>query len=270
MNTSVPSFVPYIGITDFMSRLQTQAMLDRFSQASKNQLVPHRLMVGVMMSYKTLHGKETKWSEAFPPNGEVANIFIRHPLAFNTLHYADYDKVDFFNSLVHAISSWGGDNIDAVQLDMIWPEPADVANVIHATRKQIKVILQVGKNAMEQANNDPLEVLTRLRDYEGAIDGVLFDKSMGQGKIMDVTELLRHVEMAYEQLPWLRVAVAGGLGPTTVQIAEPLIARFPNISIDAQGKLRPSGSALDPIDWSLAETYLRRAIELFDKHCLPD
>ncbi|MDP3727618.1 MAG: hypothetical protein Q8R35_03195 [bacterium] len=257
------SFGPYIGITDFTTRSETGAMLTCFERLAARR-VPHKLMPGVMMSYKTLRGKETKWSRVFPRKEVVASIFVRHPLAFNTLHYADYDGADVFNSLVEAIF-WGGIDIDALQLDMIWPDPGIIANAVHASRKAISVILQVGKNALEEARNEPEEVLRRIQDYLGAIDGVLFDKSMGRGRLMDAGALLGYVQLVRNSTN-LRVAVAGGLGPATMSAVEPIIKEFPDTSIDAQGKLRPSGSALDPIDWSMAAEYLQIAVSLFEKH----
>ena len=259
------SFLPYIGITDFMTRNQALEML-AFYQTLITSKIPHKLMVGVMMSYKTLHKLETKWTNAFPKSADVMRIFADHPLAFNTLHYADYTNTDVFNSLSQAIF-YGGVNINALQLDMVWPEPADVADAVHAASgKCISVILQVGKNAMADANDNPREVVRKLEDYTDVIDGVLFDKSMGQGKPMDTAVLMEYVIAVYEHLPKLRVAVAGGLGASTMEVAEPLISHFPDISIDAQGRLRPSGSALDPIDWELAKKYLEEAVKLFTKH----
>lgn len=258
------SFLPYIGITDFTTREQTLGMLDYFQMVSRFNM-PHKLMVGVMMSYKTLNGMETKWSKAFPPNNQIADIFVQHPLALNTLHYADYTNSDVFNSLGRAISL-GGIDIDALQLDMVWPHPGDVMNAVHASRRRVSVILQVGKNAMEEANNDPREVIDRLNDYTDVIDGVLFDKSMGQGKPMDPDVLVDYVAAVYEHIPKLRVAVAGGLGPTTMGIVEPLVSLFPDISIDAQGRLRSSCNALDPIEWNLAEMYLEEAVRLYSKY----
>lgn len=260
------SFAPYIGITDFMTRDQTLEMLEYFHAVSRFNM-SHKLMIGVMMSYKTLHKLETKWTKAFPRSADVSTIFADHPLAFNTLHYADYTNTDVFNSLSQAIF-YGGVGMKAIQLDMVWPKPEDIANAVHASRRCISVILQVGQNAMLEANDDPSEVLKRLEDYTDVIDGVLFDKSMGQGKPMDAEVLTGYVEAVYEHLPNLRVAVAGGLGPDTMHVAEPLISRFPDISIDAQGRLRQSGSALDPIDWNLANKYLEEATKLFTKHKL--
>jgi len=264
MNSNHTSFVPYIGITDFMTREQTLSALALFqSLASGN--IPHKLMVGVMMSYKTLHSLPTKWTNAFPANAEVADIFVDHPLAFNTLHYADYTSTDVRDSLTKAIGH-GGSNINALQLDMVWPEPADIADAVVASGKRVSVILQVGQNAMAEAGDSPSEALKRLEDYAYVIDGVLLDKSMGQGKVMDVGVLLEYAEAIYKHMPNLRVAVAGGLGPVTTNVVEPLVSRFPDLSIDAQGRLRPSGSALDPIDWALANKYLEEAIKLFTKH----
>lgn len=60
----------------------------------------------------------------------------------------------------------------------------------------------------------------------------------------------------------LGIVATGGLGPEGIGLVEPLVEEFPDISINAQGRLRPSGSALDPIDWDVAKTYLVRALEL--------
>lgn len=255
---------PYIGITDFMSAEQSLAMLKLFSVIIDGK-IPHKLMIGVMMSYKTLHGLDTKWTPAFPLKERVSGVFVRHPKAFNTLHYADYTNTDVFDSLTRAIS-YGGINIDAIQLDMIWPDPDEVANAVHSSRKAISVILQVGTNAIADAGETPQAVVDRLEPYDGIIDGVLLDKSAGTGTAMNAETLLPFIEAIYQQKPWLKIAVAGGLGPATMHLAEPIIAQYPGMSIDAQGRLRPSGSALDPIDWSLAETYLMNAVSVFRRY----
>ncbi len=266
MKTSPAPFSPYIGITDFMTHKQSATMLSTF-QAMTEETVPHKLMVGVMMSYKTLNHLETKWSTVFPKAEEVKDIFIAHPLAFNTLHYADYTNTDVPTSLAKAIF-YGGKNLNALQLDMVWPSPQDIEEAFNllADVGRVPVILQVGTKAMEQAGDKVAHVISRLVDYADIIDGVLFDKSMGQGKPMNPEVLMPYVEAVYKYIPGMRVSVAGGLGPTTTQIVEPLISKFPDISIDAQGRLRPSGSALDPIDWSMAEEYLQKAVGLFKKY----
>ena len=55
------------------------------------------------------------------------------------------------------------------------------------------MILQVGKEAIEQSNNDPQEVVRRLLAYQGTIQHVLLDKSMGKGLGMDAEALIPFV-----------------------------------------------------------------------------
>lgn len=252
---------PYIGITDFLNFEQVQGMLQAF-----NAHRPHGsnrvLHVGVMMSYKTLHGIPSKWSDIFPPKERIAEIFSSDE-TYNCLHYADYENnPELWRSLGMAIS-YSGIGIRAIQLDMTWPDPGEVAHGIHASRKQVEVILQVGKDAIEEVGNSPQGVIERLSDYEGVIHRVLLDKSMGMGVGMDATGLIPFVQAIKQQFPELGIVTAGGLGPKTMHLVKPLVDMFPEISIDAQGRLRPSGSILDPIDWAIAGEYLAKAHEIF-------
>jgi hypothetical protein len=252
---------PYIGITDFTDFEQVREMSRVFS-AHRPQGSNRVLHIGVMMSYKTLHGIPSKWQNAFPPKEQIADIFSSDEV-YNCLHYADYDNSpDLWESLAEAIS-FGGIGIHALQLDMPWPDPGEVANGVHASRKQIEIILQIGKNALDEVGNDPQAVVERLGDYEGIIHRVLLDKSMGKGLGMDADGLIPLAQAIKKGFPALGVGAAGGLGPETIQLVEPLVKAFPDLSIDAQGRLRPSGNALDPIDWGMAGNYLVKAQQLF-------
>jgi len=251
--------VPYIGITDFMTYGQVERMLAVF-KANVRPGQHRRLHVGVMMSRKTLYGLETKWSKAFPLKEAIADIFGSSE-TMNCLHYADYDAVDVSESLARAIS-FGGDGLNALQLDMIWPNPKHVARAVNSSGKKLEVVLQVGKDAIEQADNDPEKIVAKLQEYVGVAHHVLLDKSMGKGLGMDAEGLIPFAQAIRDTFPDLGIVAAGGLGPESIGLVEPLAKDFPDISIDAQGKLRPSGSALDPIDWDMAEVYLIRALGL--------
>lgn len=252
---------PYIGITDFTSLEQVIRMLEVFwkHKLSGSQ---RELHVGVMMSFKTLNDIETKWSKAFPPKEAIADIFRQYDNdAYYCLHYADYDRNTKSTDLAHALE-YAGPLVSAIQLDMPWPDPGMVASAIHMSGKQVEVILQVGKNAIEEAKNDPAEVVRRLEAYEGIIHRVLLDKSMGRGLGMDAVGLIPFAQAIRGRFPNLGLVAAGGLGPDSIGLVEPLVKEFPDLSIDAQGKLRPSGNALDPIDWDMAGTYLVNALKL--------
>ena len=258
--------VPYVGITDFLKFKQVEAML-KVLKKHRRLGSKRKLHVGVMMSYKTLHDIPSRWSQVFPPKETIRDIFasgFQSVDVYHCLHYADYDRNHgLWKSLSRAIS-YGGIGIHALQLDMPWPDPAQIASGVHASRKQIEVILQVGKDAIEEAGNDPEMVTQRLEDYEGVIHRVLLDKSMGKGVGMDASALLPFASAIRTRFPNLGLVVAGGLGPETMHLVEPLVEKFPDVSIDAQGRLRASGSALDPIDWDIARRYLTKALAVLD------
>ena len=245
----------YIGITDFENATQVWEMLS---------IVPieHRrsLMVGVMTSYKTLNGLPTKWAKVWPPKEDLAYIFVDHPKALNTLHWADYEGKTTKHDL-HVAVKFCGENLRAIQLDMIWPDPAFCLYLEHECG--IPVVLQIGGDAFEEVDNDVSALLRRLAGYNGTISGVLLDKSMGKGKGLNADFLRPFIKGISREYPDLHIAVAGGLGPDSLHLVRPLMNEFSDLSIDAQGQLRDSGNALDPINWLRAGNYLFEAISMF-------
>src|ERR1700722_8076434 len=137
---------PYIGITDFTDFNQVQAMSAIFRvhlPSSSNR----KLHVGVMTSYKKLHDIPSRWQNAFPAKEKFADIFASDEV-YNCLHYADYDNnPELWKSLVEGISLSGG-GINALQLDMIWPDADEIARATYRfPRQHIEVIHQIGKTA---------------------------------------------------------------------------------------------------------------------------
>ncbi|MCA9354600.1 MAG: hypothetical protein KC877_03725 [Candidatus Kaiserbacteria bacterium] len=255
------SHMPYIGITDFTSPEQVRDMLGFMDDLTfSDPLFDRVLHVGVMMSRKTLMGIETKWAKAFPPKENIARIFS-YPEAYNCLHYANFDySTGIEDELVRALS-YGGENLRAIQLDMTWPDPDNVHKAMHRTGKNIEVIMQIGKKAQAMCGDDPKRVAEYLDRYTGVVDRVLLDKSMGMGLGMDAMAMLPFLREISERIPQLQLVVAGGLGPTSLHLLDPVLAEFPRISFDAQGKLRPSGDALnEPLDWHYVRSYLYQAI----------
>ncbi|MFH1047029.1 MAG: hypothetical protein V1738_01900 [Patescibacteria group bacterium] len=190
------------------------------------------------------------------------DIFTRHHRVLNCLHYADFDGLDVIVNLIHA-THFGGPNLDALQLDMIWPD-IDALWYFRDLRTDLKIILQVNAHALDQLDNDPEKVALLIEQYSPAINYVLLDKSMGRGLGLDAAALLPFCRAIRACTPELGLTVAGGLGPDTLQLIQPLIEEFPDISIDAAGQLRANGSSLDPIDWPRAAQYLKQAVKLLD------
>lgn len=252
---------PYIGITDFTKFEQVKEMLKIFN-THRLPNSKRRLHVGVMMSHKTLNGIETKWSKVFPRAETIADIFYSGE-TMNCLHYADYSRDDQFlwRDLSSAIN-WFGIGGNAIQLDMVWPNPDQIRDGIRFSRKPPEVILQVGDASLEAIKDDPQRLVQKLREYGNNISRVLLDRSMGHGLEMNASRLLVFIRAIKKDLPWLGIGVAGGLGPDTLHLLEPIVKEFPDISIDAQGRLRPSHSTYDPVDWKMAGEYLVKAIRM--------
>ncbi len=252
---------PYIGICDF----ETSEQIMHFSKmmSARSSLLSDRLMMaGVMISRKTLNGIPSKWAAVWPPKEKLCDIFARHHRALNCLHYADFDGKDVLVNLILACT-FGGPNLDALQIDMIWPDREALWD-FRDIRSDLKIVLQVNSRAMALQDDDPEKVALLIEQYSPAINYVLLDKSMGRGRGMDAGALLPYCRAIRTCTPEIGLAVAGGLGPDSLHLLGPIIEEFPDVSIDAQGQLRKSGSSLDPIDWSRAEKYLHDAMTIFE------
>lgn len=128
-------------------------------------------------------------------------------------------------------------------------------------KKNVEVILQIGSKALALIGEEPETIVGMLESYEGVIDRVLLDKSGGRGVGMDSEWLIPMAGAIRERFPDLGLVVAGGLGPETTNLIGRIPELFLKMSYDAQSKLRPSGSALDPVDWEMAAVYLIEMIK---------
>ncbi|EKE21778.1 MAG: hypothetical protein ACD_7C00126G0002 [uncultured bacterium] len=253
---------PYVGITGFETIGQVNTMLDVFERSQKELLNPikYKLMIGLMISYKTLNDIPSKWSSIWVPKENIKHLFIEHPLACNALHYADYDGKTETKHLVSAVG-YGGRDIHALQLDMIWPSD-EMLSELKKEYPKIDIVLQVSTPALAQVEDDPSRLIKRLEEYEGLIDFVLLDKSMGRGKRMDALGLIPFVDGIINSMLSLDITFAGGLGPDTLHLGQLLVNKYSGLSIDAQAQLTLTGNAMDPINWTRAAKYLYKALKM--------
>lgn len=251
---------PYIGITDFETIRQVEQMIDVFDKAQEKypSSISRKLMIGVMISYKTLNNISSRWSAIWVKKELIKFLFINNPSVYNTLHYADYKGNTNSEHLLRA-TEYGGENIQSLQLDMIWPSVEMLAE-FKKERPEIDLILQVGKPAFKQINNDPAQLVRQLKRYESIIEFVLLDKSMGQGKAMNANELLIYFKAIIDSGINISLAGAGGLSPKNVKIAQPLFDYHKRMSVDAQTGLKTNYNLEEPTNWSMATEYI---VELF-------
>jgi hypothetical protein len=255
---------PYIGITDFTDSSQILAMAKVFSE-KKPTKSKHMLQAGVMMSQKTLNDLPTKSAAFYPKNEEVAGVFgsvsAIYPSVYTCLHYEDQDYMTGYRDLLKAVG-YAGPYLDAMQLDMTWPNPAMISTLLRAHSRPVEVILKIGKFALESELNDPDRIVRSVAEYMEITGGpvihrVMLDRSGKGFDPIKANELLPHLRTISKEFPTLGLGVAGGLGPRTVDLVQPVLEEFPDVSVDARACLRShTPNVMFPIDWELASLYV--------------
>lgn len=243
----------YIGVTGFMSRAEVNEALAMVPQRSTR-----RLMVGVLMNSKTLAGQQNKRSGRYPKKGVVADIFVNDPRTLNLIHYnTDYPET-LLTQLVK-ITKLASPHIDGFQLNMAWPPISQLEDYWHAYPEKF-LLLQVGDEAMTQ-----VESMERFTELIGAylpmIDAILIDPSGGKGKPLDAVKGADYLRAVREYYPTLGIGIAGGLGPETLHLLNPLVKKFPELSIDAESLLR-TPKPEDALCLDAMQTYLNGAFRM--------
>jgi len=251
---------PYIGITGLMSFGDALHVLKALSTNTKRLV-----MVGVLASLKTMSGFQNKWPNRYPAMDKIARIFPKHPLALNLIHYNTKEPETLVRQLAE-MTVIGGENLDGFQLNIAWPAVATLKRY-HEMRQRYRemyskkqIVLQIGGHAFEMVNHSPDELATRVAEYDGVVEYVLLDPSGGYGKPLDPERARDYLLALKAKNLGIGLGVAGGLSPTTLNLIEPLAKEFPDLSIDAEGRLRTQD---DHLDLSAASEYLRKALVMF-------
>lgn len=222
---------PYVGITGFMSQNEIQSVLDSMPKDS-NRL----LMVGVLASQKTLRGEKNKWPNRYPRVGNIGDIFFRDSRTLNLIHYNTKEPESLAEQL-DEMTRLGGQNLEGFQLNLAWPS-RDAIIAYHKVCGGKFIVLQVGGKAFEMVNHSPKELAERVSWYEHVVDYVLLDPSGGYGVPFDTNKARIYLEALRGYNLDIGLGVAGGLSPTTLNLVQPLLSDFPDLSWDAEGKLR--------------------------------
>ncbi|MBI1984885.1 MAG: hypothetical protein HYS60_02110 [Candidatus Wildermuthbacteria bacterium] len=216
-------------------------------------------MIGVLASLKTMRGIQNKWPNRYPAMDKIAGIFPDHPLALNLIHYNTKEKDTLGDQLV-AMTEFGGTNMHGFQLNIAWPS-LDVLREYRKEHATKQIVLQVGEHAFEMVNHSPEQLALRVAEYDGMVEYVLLDPSGGYGKPFDPALARDYLLALKAQNLGMGFGVAGGLSPTTLDLVRPLAKEFPDLSIDAEGRLR---TPEDHLDLGVASDYLRVALSVFN------
>ncbi len=266
----------YFGVCDVLSPEQSRAMAEELRRNRKDP--DRKVMIGVMAGHFSLRPDEPDPGDqrsVFPSRDEMSGGFTDDPDVLNTVHFADLYRPREVQTLLddlELVVQYGGENLHAIQLDVTWPNPGEIDR-FKERHPDVAIILQLGKFAFEEAENDPQNMVDLLREYGDSIDFALLDLSMGKGKSMESEGLLPLLRLIRQKLPGLGLAVAGGLGPDSMDVLEPIAKEFPDISIDAQGRLKPANAAVDalghmvstaPADLERANRYIEISSAMLD------
>jgi len=229
---------PYIGVSAVMFNATARVLLEVFELSSR------QLMIGTVASFKTLQGRLNSLPHKFPPMLKMASIFPDDPRAFNLIHYNTRDFDTLFQQLAQ-VTIFGGSNLHGLQLNLVWP-PADALRAYREAHPEMKLVLQIDQSALDEIDQDTAALARRLRnDYHGLIDAILLDQSRGRGIRMDTAESREYLHAIQDHWPELGLGVAGGVGPDTLHLVEPLFDEFSNLSTDVESEIRDDDDHLD-------------------------
>lgn len=218
----------------------------------------HQLMIGVMVSAKTLAGEKHSKPNQFPEVDDVADFFPPHRRTVNLIHFNSKDKAPaiWVNDFLR-LKTIGGRNCDGVQINIPWPAP-------HALQCFVgkRVVLSLGHEAQRFANHDPNRVVSLLEEYveTEVITDVLLDTSEGKGITLNPSLVEPYLHAIRGAYPSLGIGTAGGLCSEVMGKMRNLAHTFPNLSIDATTRLRTPD---DHLNIDAMQKYLRTASNLF-------
>jgi len=246
----------YIGVSGLTRREDADALL------ASIDLTPSDgpdLMVGVLVSAKTVTGALSHRPKRYPTIDEVSAIFPRHVRALNLVHYATEEPDTLGDQLVAHTRRLDSTVLHGFQINVTWPDPKELEKH-YAACGRWHMVLQIGPAALREVDDDPREIARRLGCYGGLIDRVLFDGSGGEGVPLDPDRLRPMLTETLLRMPDLGIGIAGGLGPWSLHLAAPLVREFPDLSLDAESALREH--VTDEYFPAAAHEYLMQSLHL--------
>ncbi len=243
---------PYIGITGFMKAIEVFNLVKLIPTLSSRLL-----MVGILASSKTLRGIENNWPNRYPKVENIRNIFIDHFSVMNLIHYNTKEQKTLLEQL-RALTEISEANLDGFQLNIAWPSPA-VLEKYRSEFPAMTIVLQIGNHAFEIVDHSPEQLAEKVKEYIGLADYILLDPSGGYGKPFDTKKALEYLTALKKRKLDIGLGVAGGLSKDSLNLVEPLILKFQDLSIDAEDHLRDNEDNLN-LEW--ASAYVQKALKL--------
>ena len=274
---------PYLGITGPVTREEVDALCKEFSDANyknysiQNHSTPnppapnqptHLLMLGFLVSYKTLHGQTTTNRRYFSIEQISKLVTGLPPSVLPMIHYNSREMetlaeqvTKIFDEATEA-GMYATGLCRALQLNIVWPNAAQVGEIKNKF-PAMRLVFQASQKAME--GRTPTEIAEGIRSYGDVFSYVLIDPSGGKGIEFDIQHSLAVYNTVRNKLPDLTVGFAGGFTGDNVterveQIAQRIGTKY--FCIDAEGGLRDKITPEygdDVLNLTKARAYIRNA-----------
>ncbi len=244
--------VPYVGVTGIYTGEVVRKLLKQ-----KPSYIESLLKIGVLVSSNS----SVRFPLRYPKEEAIKNIFQESKDVLNIIHLHMNNQSGLLYRL-EELTQIAGENLHGFQLNMVWPNPRVIKSYL-VKHPEKKIILQVNSKLLNLVNFDPVLLAEKLKNrYEEIINYVLFDQSMGNGKQLDSKVTISYLKEIAKELPCVGLVVAGGLYANNLHLIYEISNLFPDISIDAEGKLRDP--EYDHLDVFKAEMYVRKGFEYLD------
>lgn len=257
---------PYIGVTGIMSRNDYIHVAMPFNMGHNT----HQLMAGILVSSKTKNGMPNKYPNRYPPIESVASLIPTGLDSLNLIHYSTDNPERLAEEMVEVLSHCD-DQIDGFQLNVCWPKVSQLEEFYKKHSRKTVIILQIGRHALEQIHFVPRLLVKRIREsgYLDFIQGILIDPSCGKGQAYERGGIADYLAELYNAQLRINIGIAGGLHgglcpngrDNFLEFAlSPLAQMYPDLSIDAEGKLR---DADDNLDYQEVKKYIYESQDIF-------
>ncbi|HSX47676.1 MAG TPA: hypothetical protein VLF63_02790 [Patescibacteria group bacterium] len=249
---------PYIGISGVAHIDQHIALFD-VALRERIDNMGYFMMIGVQATGKTqIHDIENKRGQMWHPVGEeIADAAASEDSGLTKpFVHCFFDGQSELVPGITNVMDRTRHYIRGLQINgLAWMEE-DYNPIFSAYKDRYpdqSIILQAGSIILN--NYSPKVVAEKLKDMPA--DYVLLDHSGGMGKELEVERIRGYVDEVYQQQIPIGVAVSGGLEAGNVEeLFGPLAEMYPNLSCDAEGRLRKGSVGSTTLDLELAEDFI--------------
>lgn len=243
---------PFIGVAGLGSREQHHTLLRHAESILTG--TGRFIMTSVLACEQTqLHDEPNEFGEAWYPVGDaISRVADGRSEQVRVFVHMDRALLEAPEKLLRRTAHY----IAGVQINLLpWDDTATLT-ALRRFRKmhpELLIILQAHREVL--ASFTPEQVADKLRHMPA--DYLLLDASQGNGTALNTEQLRSYITAIYhKQLP-VRVVVAGGLEAATIpELLLPLLRDYPDLSCDAEGRLRQGHPGQTTLNMQAVIAYL--------------